>query len=86
MVFRSGVPIWKYQVVQTELDRLVFHYMLRDGESLSCEMQHTLVGVLRRYLGDELQVLFMEGEFETTRSGKHRFVINRVLERTEVRG
>jgi phenylacetate-CoA ligase len=86
LVFRSGAPIWKYQVVQTEPDKIVFHYMLRDGESLSCEMQHTLVGVLRRYLGDELQVRFMEGGFETSRSGKHRFVINRVLERTEVRG
>ena len=43
LVFRSGAPIWKYQVVQTELDRIVFHYMLRDGESLSHEMQHTLV-------------------------------------------
>jgi len=86
MVFRSGAPIWKYQVVQTELDRIIFHYLLRDSESLSYEMQHTLMGVLRKYLGDELQVLFMEGEFETTKSGKHRFVINRVLERTEVRG
>jgi phenylacetate-CoA ligase len=85
LVFRSGVPIWKYQVVQTELDKIIFHYMLRDGESLSCEMQHTLAGVLRKYLGDELQVQFIEGGFETSRSRKHRFVINRVLERTEVR-
>jgi hypothetical protein len=85
-VFRSGAPIWKYQVVQTELDKIVFHYMLREGESLSGQMQDTLVGVLRRYLGTALQVRFMEGGFETSRSGKHRFVINRVLERTEVRG
>jgi phenylacetate-CoA ligase len=86
MVFRSGAPIWKYQVVQTELDKIIFHYMLRNGETLSCEMQHALVGVLQRYLGDELQVRFMEGGFETTRAGKHRFVINRVLERTALRG
>ena len=85
LVFRSGAPVWKYQVVQTDLDRIVFRYMLRDGEPLSREMQHTLVEVLRRYLGDDLQVLFVEGGFETTRSGKHRFVINRVPERTEVR-
>ena len=85
LVFRSGAPVWKYQVVQTDLDRIVFRYMLRDGEPLSREMQHTLVEVLRRYLGDDLQVLFVEGEFETTRSGKHRFVINRVPERTGVR-
>ena len=86
LVFRSGVPVWKYQVVQTELDKIIFHYMLRNGEFLSREMQNTLVGVFRRYLGDELQVLFVEGEFEIPRSGKHRFVINRVPERTEVRG
>jgi phenylacetate-CoA ligase len=86
LVFRSGVPFWKYQAVQTEFDKIVFHYMLRDGDSLSREMQNTLVGVFRRYLGDELQVSFVEGEFETPSSGKHRFVINRVLDRTEVRG
>jgi len=86
LVFRSGVPVSKYQVVQTELDKITFHYMLRDGESFSRDMQNTLVGVLRRYLGNELQVQFVEGKFETPRSGKHRFVINRVLERTEVRG
>jgi phenylacetate-CoA ligase len=86
LVYRSGVPVWKYQVVQTEFDKMIFHYMLRDGESLSREMQNTLVDVFRRYLGDELQVLFVEGEFETPRSGKHRFVINRVPERAKVRG
>lgn len=80
LVFKSGVPVWKYQVVQTELDNIVFHYMLCDDKSLSWSMQNTLVGVFRRYLGENLRVQFVLGEFETTRSGKHRFVINRVPE------
>jgi phenylacetate-CoA ligase len=78
LVFKSGVPVWKYQVVQTERNHVRFHYLLRDNRSLSSEMQHTLERVLRRYLGEDLQVQFIVGEFETTKAGKHRFVINRV--------
>ena len=78
LVFKSGVPVWKYQVVQTEHTNIVFHYLLRDDGSLSSEMQKTLEGVFQRYLGEDLQVQFVAGEFETTKAGKHRFVINRV--------
>src|SRR5207245_9764600 len=85
LVFRSGAPIWKYQIVQTELDTIVFHYMLRDGESLPGAMQHTLAGVLRRYLGDDIQVRLMEGVFETSRFRKYRLLIIRILDSTSVR-
>jgi phenylacetate-CoA ligase len=78
LVFKSGVPVWKYQVVQTERNNIIFHYLLRDDGSLPSDMQKTLEGVLRRYLGEDLQVQFVVGEFETTKAGKHRFVINRV--------
>jgi phenylacetate-CoA ligase len=91
LVFKSGVPVWKYQVVQTERNNIIFHYLLRDDTSLSIEMQKTLEGVFRRYLGEDLQVQFVADKFETTKAGKHRFVINRVptlqtvSEKTEVR-
>jgi phenylacetate-CoA ligase len=78
LVFKSGVPVWKYQVVQTERNNIIFHYLLRDDESLSSEMQNTLESVFRRYLGENLQVQFIVENFEITKAGKHRFVINRV--------
>jgi phenylacetate-CoA ligase len=77
LVFKSGVPVWKYQVVQTELDKIIFHYMIRDGDSLTPDMEKVLIDIFRRYLGEELQVFFVPGDFESTRSGKHRFVINK---------
>lgn len=80
LVLKSAVPVWKYQVVQTEPDTIVFHYLLRDSEQLSRKMQDNLVEVFRRYLGDNLRIQFVLGEFETTRAGKHRFVINRLPE------
>jgi phenylacetate-CoA ligase len=83
LVFMSGVPVWKYQVVQTEPDTIFFHYLLRDGERLSKNWQDRLVSVFQRYLGDDLRVEFVRGEFETTRAGKHRFVINRAPGRRE---
>jgi phenylacetate-CoA ligase len=84
LVFRSGVPVWKYQVVQTDPDHIIFHYLLRDGGPLSSEMRKTIEGVFRRYLGEDLQVRFVIEEFETTKAGKHRFVINRVPARQSV--
>jgi phenylacetate-coenzyme A ligase PaaK-like adenylate-forming protein len=80
LVYKSGAPVWKYQVVQTDYGKIVFHYSLRDGEVLPDEMRNTLTSVFRRYLGDNLQVEFVVGGFETSKSGKHRFVINRVFE------
>jgi phenylacetate-CoA ligase len=78
LVFKSGVPVWKYQVVQTEADKIVFHYMVRDGSLLTSDMQKVLIDVFRRHLGEKLQVFFVSGDFESTRSGKHRFVINKI--------
>ena len=78
MVQKSGVPVWKYQVVQTSAREIVFHYLLRDNAHLSTEDKDMLKGMIRRYLGSDMAVKFVIGEFETTRSGKHRFAINRV--------
>jgi hypothetical protein len=80
LVFKSGVPVWKWQVVQTESDNIMFHYRLRNGYSLSTEMKKSLSDTFRKYLGKDLQVQFVEEEFETSGSGKHRFVINKVSE------
>jgi hypothetical protein len=80
LVFKSGVPVWKWQVVQTEPSKIMFHYLLRNDQSLSDEMKSTLVLTMKKYLGESMQVQFVEGDFETTRSGKHRFVINKVSE------
>jgi phenylacetate-CoA ligase len=78
LVLKSGVPVWKYQVVQTEADKIVFHYLFRDGSPLTSDMQKVLIDVFRRHLGEKLQVSFVENDFESTRSGKHRFVINKM--------
>ena len=78
-VLRSGLPVWKYQVVQTTLDEIVFHYMTADEGALSREAQEVVTAAFRRFLGSDLQVRFVYGEFETTVAGKHRFVINRTL-------
>jgi phenylacetate-CoA ligase len=82
-VYRSGIPVWKYQTVQTNLDRVVFHYLLREGEILSDDMKSELERVFRKYLGKSLKIEFVVGEFERSKSGKHRFVINRALEELE---
>jgi len=79
LVFKSGVPVWKYQVIQTKSDKIIFHYLIRDGSPLTPDMQQVLIDVFRRYLGEKLQVCFVENDFENTRSGKHRFVINKII-------
>ena len=78
LVLKSGVPVWKYQVVQTEADKIVFHYLFRDGSPLTSDMQKVLIDVFKRHLGEKLRVCFVENDFESTRSGKHRFVINKM--------
>jgi phenylacetate-coenzyme A ligase PaaK-like adenylate-forming protein len=80
LVFKSGLPVWKYQVVQLDRTKILFRYLTRDGNPLSREMQDLMSQVFRQHLGDEMQVLFVTGEFETPPSGKHRFVINRMRE------
>jgi phenylacetate-CoA ligase len=77
LVFKSGVPVWKYQVVQVERDNIVFHYLMSDGNVLTPMMRDTLSTVLRRYLGEDMKISFVLGDFEVPPSGKHRFVINR---------
>lgn len=78
LVFKSGVPVWKYQVVQVERDKIVFHYLMSDGIALTPLMGDTLATVLRRYLGEDMKISFVLGNFEVPPSGKHRFVINRI--------
>ena len=76
LVFRSGCPVWKYQVIQTSTSNIDFHYLMREGESLSLEMQGILREAFQRHMGERMVVRFVSGEFEASRSGKHRFVIN----------
>ena len=78
-VLRSELPVWKYQVVQTTLDEIVFHYMTPNSDALGREAQEVVTGAFRKFLGSDLQVRFVYGEFETTIAGKHRFVINRAI-------
>jgi len=78
LVFKSGLPVWRYQVVQIDRGEIVFHYVTRDGNPLSPKMQSLMIEVFRKYLGGDLQVSFVVGNFETTKSGKHRFVINKI--------
>jgi hypothetical protein len=77
-VFKSGLPVWKYQVVQIDRGTIIFHYLTGDGNPLNLKMQSMLGEVFRKYLGRDLKVMFEVGNFETTRSGKHRFVINKI--------
>ena len=78
-VMRSGLPVWKYQVVQTAHDEMAFHYVTPDERALSREAEEVVTGAFRKFLGSDLRVRFVYGEFETTVAGKHRFVINRTL-------
>ena len=78
LVFRSGVPVWKYQIVQVEKDTIFFHYLMSDGNDFTPLMRDTLATVLRRYLGEDMKISFVLGNFEVPPSGKHRFVINRI--------
>ncbi len=78
LVFKSGVPVWKYQVVQAERDKIFFHYLMSDGIAFTPLMRDTLATVLRRYLGEDMKISFVLGDFEVPPSGKHRLVINRI--------
>jgi phenylacetate-CoA ligase len=78
LVLKSAVPVWKYQVVQEKVDRIVFHYLMADNGILTPPMKQTLTTVLRTYLGQDMDISFVTGQFEVPPSGKHRFVINKV--------
>lgn len=78
LVFKSGVPVWKYQVVQVERDKIFFHYLMSDDNTFTPLMRDALAAVLRRYLGEDMKISFVLGNFEVPPSGKHRFVINRI--------
>jgi phenylacetate-CoA ligase len=76
-VFATEVPIWKYQLVQVERDKIIFHYVLSGDNILTPLMRDTLTTVLRKYLGEDMKISFVLGNFEVPPSGKHRLVINR---------
>lgn len=78
LVFKSGVPVWKYQIVQAEKDKIFFHYLMSAGNDFTPLMSDTLATALRRYLGEDMKISFVLGNFEVPTSGKHRFVINRI--------
>lgn len=78
LVFKSGVPVWKYQVVQVERDKIAFHYLMSDGNAFTPLMRDTLATVFRKYLGEDMEISFVLGNFEVPPSGKHRFVISRI--------
>lgn len=80
LVFKSGFPAWKYQVVQSTVDHIDFHYLLQADKQFSEKMTQDLRKVFQHHLGQDVQVNFVEGNFETTRSGKHRFVINKIAQ------
>jgi phenylacetate-CoA ligase len=86
LVFKSGVPIWKYQVVQVERDKIIFHYLISDGNVFTPLMKDKLATVFRRYLGGDMKISFVLGDFEVPPSGKHRFVINRSQSQGRVGG
>jgi phenylacetate-CoA ligase len=78
IIYKSGFPAWKYQLVQTAWDNVIFHYLPQnDGMGLSQKRRDSLVELLREYLGNDVQVQFVMGQFEMSKSGKHRIVINK---------
>jgi phenylacetate-CoA ligase len=78
LIYKSGIPVWKYQVVQTESDNVIFHYATANERALSKEMQVTVAATFRKHLGYDLKVHFEPDTFEIPPSGKHRVVINQV--------
>jgi len=77
LVYQSGCPAWKYQLVQTSMDRVEFHYVLpSEQQELSPTMQETLQHQLRKHLGSGLHVEFVKGQFLVTPSGKHRIYVD----------
>lgn len=79
LVFKSEFPVWKYQVVQTDYDRLRFHYLLENGVTILEKTQEELTSVFRNHLGSEVKVEFVLGDIQYSSSRKHRFVINKLL-------
>jgi phenylacetate-CoA ligase len=85
LVFKSGFPAWKYQVVQFDRNSIQFHYLPNPNNPVSMEMFSELTKVFKKHLGKDIHVEFSEGDFEQTPAGKHRFVINQLqLEKKDI--
>lgn len=83
LIYKSGLPVWKYQMIQHDECKIDFHFSLRDGAQLTPEDEQTLTDILRDHLGNQVQINFIPEHYELTKSGKHRFVINRTVESNE---
>ena len=77
MVLKTGAPVWKWQIVQTSLTHLEFHYLPREGVEFDTATREQIVQVMQRHLGSDLRVNFIEGGFVVPPSKKHLLVVNR---------
>lgn len=78
LVYKSGFPAWKYQVIQKTPNYLVFHYLPQHKNNSVESKKEQVVEIFREHLGANLRVEFVEDAFEVSRSGKHRFVISEI--------
>lgn len=78
LVYMSGAPVWKWQAIQVEKDRIEFHYLVEHDGGLTDAMQKTLLEVFRKHLGADMRVDLVAGAFHVPASQKHLPVINRV--------
>jgi len=79
LILKTKAPVIKYQVIQNDYDKIDFHYELKDDLTLTNEVGDVLASIFRKYLGENMKVTFVKNSFETSKSRKHRFVINKVL-------
>jgi len=77
MILKSGAPVWKWQIVQGSPTHLEFHYLPLEGATLDAATRDRLEQIMKRYLGPEISVAFIEGGFDVSPSGKHMLVVNR---------
>jgi phenylacetate-CoA ligase len=77
LVFATKLPVRRYQFVQTRPDRIEFRYEA-DAAGVPAEKLREVERILRDHLGAELEVVFSPTtDFEVTRAGKHRVVIQK---------
>jgi phenylacetate-CoA ligase len=78
MILKCGLPVWKWQLVQVGSNCIEFHYAVRGESDLSPEAQSVAVQVLKKHLGQDMEIRWILEQFETPASGKHRLIINKV--------
>jgi len=75
----TGVELFKYQVIQSYIGRIEFHYEMPGASDITSADRTVIKEVFLRHLGDDMTIEFIRGGFELTPAGKHRLVINKVL-------